>query len=192
MDSLTYFLAFHRLAPVQVMFWGHPITSGISHTIDYFITSSLFHIHDRAYENSKFIETLYYMNGLTTYFERPNEVVLEDSFLRIVQTQLRANAIPFDIDSYRRGHNSYHWYVCLQSLYKITPHFDVAIYGILDADPRAVVILLKNPNAEFASRTRERLAKSYAGSPKALDRIVFFDVLNKENFLRLGKFASVA
>ena len=192
MDSLSYFLAFHRLAPVQAMFWGHPVSSGISHTIDYFISSSLFHIHDRKYESSKFIETLYYMEGLTTYFERPEEVVLEESFLRIVQTQLHANAIPFDIDRYRRGHNSHHWYVCLQSLYKITPQFDAVIHGIVDSDPLAVIILLKNPNAQFASRTRQRLSRRFSRNPKLLDRVVFFDLVNKENFLRLGKFASVA
>ncbi|MGR3303933.1 MAG: tetratricopeptide repeat protein, partial [Candidatus Scalindua sp.] len=38
MDPLTYFLAFSRLAPVQCVTWGHPVTTGIPN-IDYFISS---------------------------------------------------------------------------------------------------------------------------------------------------------
>src|SRR5262249_10876056 len=41
MDPLAYFLAFARLAPVQCVTWGHPITTGIP-TMDYFISSELF------------------------------------------------------------------------------------------------------------------------------------------------------
>ena len=40
MEPLTYFLAFARLAPVQCVAWGHPVTTGID-TIDYFISSRL-------------------------------------------------------------------------------------------------------------------------------------------------------
>lgn len=37
MEPLTYFLAFSRLAPIQMAWWGHPITSGLP-SIDYFIS----------------------------------------------------------------------------------------------------------------------------------------------------------
>jgi predicted O-linked N-acetylglucosamine transferase (SPINDLY family) len=40
MEPLTYFLGFARLAPVQCVAWGHPVTTGID-TIDYFISSRL-------------------------------------------------------------------------------------------------------------------------------------------------------
>ncbi len=38
MDSLPYYLAHGRLAPVQCVTWGHPLTTGLP-TIDYFISS---------------------------------------------------------------------------------------------------------------------------------------------------------
>ena len=41
MSPTTYFLAFSRLAPVQIVSWGHPETTGIN-TIDYFLSSTLF------------------------------------------------------------------------------------------------------------------------------------------------------
>ena len=37
MEPLTYFLAFARLAPVQCVSWGHPVTTGIP-TLDYFVS----------------------------------------------------------------------------------------------------------------------------------------------------------
>lgn len=41
MDALTTSLAYGRLSPVQVAFWGHPGTTGLP-TVDYFVTSDLF------------------------------------------------------------------------------------------------------------------------------------------------------
>jgi tetratricopeptide (TPR) repeat protein len=38
MEPVTYFLAFARLAPVQCVTWGHPVTTGIRN-LDYFISS---------------------------------------------------------------------------------------------------------------------------------------------------------
>ena len=40
MSQTIYFLAFARLAPVQIVSFGHPETTGIN-TIDYFLSSTL-------------------------------------------------------------------------------------------------------------------------------------------------------
>ena len=38
MDEWMMTLAFQRMAPIQCMFWGHPVTTGLD-SIDYFISS---------------------------------------------------------------------------------------------------------------------------------------------------------
>ena len=68
MDPLTYVLAFGRIAPVQVAWWGHPDTSGIS-TIDYFVTSDT----DAADAHLHHSEQLVRFSTLGTYFRMPEE-----------------------------------------------------------------------------------------------------------------------
>jgi len=45
MSSLCYFLAAHRLAPLQVASWGHPISTGLA-TIDLFLSGDLLEAAD--------------------------------------------------------------------------------------------------------------------------------------------------
>jgi hypothetical protein len=45
MDSLTIHFASRRLAPIQAVFWGHPISQNLL-TIDYFLSSVLFDLHN--------------------------------------------------------------------------------------------------------------------------------------------------
>src|SRR5262249_9771021 len=67
MDPLTYFLAFARLAPVQCVTWGHPVTTGIP-ALDYFISSDLLEA-DGA--ESHYTEKLVRLKTLAVYYDRP-------------------------------------------------------------------------------------------------------------------------
>ena len=40
LDPVAYFLSFARLAPVQMVWWGHPDTSGVP-SLDYFVSSDV-------------------------------------------------------------------------------------------------------------------------------------------------------
>jgi predicted O-linked N-acetylglucosamine transferase (SPINDLY family) len=43
MEPATMMWAAARLAPVQMLLWGHPSTAGVPNTIDYFLSSDAFH-----------------------------------------------------------------------------------------------------------------------------------------------------
>lgn len=62
-DPLTYFLAFTRMAKVQVALMGHPETTGIPN-IDFFISSTVAQLASSKY----FSERMYRMRGLGTSF----------------------------------------------------------------------------------------------------------------------------
>ena len=65
MDPFTYTLAFTRLAPVQCVTWGHPMTTGIP-TMDYFISSEDLEGVDGAYT-----EQLVMLPTLPICYDRP-------------------------------------------------------------------------------------------------------------------------
>ena len=67
MDTFTYFLAFSRLAPVQITSWGHPNSSGIP-SIDYFISSRDLEVDTG---DDHYSETLVRLKNPPTYYYRP-------------------------------------------------------------------------------------------------------------------------
>jgi len=66
MDPVCYFLAFARLAPSQVVWWGHPDTSGIA-SVDYFVTSEV----EIPTADAFYSERLVRFKGLGAYFYKP-------------------------------------------------------------------------------------------------------------------------
>src|SRR5262249_21773051 len=67
MNITTYCLAAMRLAQVQCVTWGHPVTTGLS-TMDYFLSSRL--IEPEAAQND-YSEELVCLESLPTYYYRP-------------------------------------------------------------------------------------------------------------------------
>lgn len=136
MEPLTYFLAFSRLAPVQVTSWGHPQTTGIP-TIDYFLSSQALET-DGA--EAAYSETLVRMPSLLPYYPRP---------------ELAANPKP------RRAFGlpeQAHLYLCPQSLFKIHPQFDSWIDRILQQDPQGYVVLVRD-KPDWVTLLHQRLTK---------------------------------
>ncbi len=67
MDMTTYHLAFARLAPVQCVSWGHPVTTGIP-AVDYFISSESL---EPADADGHYTEKLVRLKHLPTYYYNP-------------------------------------------------------------------------------------------------------------------------
>ncbi|TCV90158.1 tetratricopeptide repeat protein [Sulfurirhabdus autotrophica] len=122
MEPLSYFMAFSRLARVQCVLTGHPVTTGIAN-IDYFLST------DRMEPNNAeehYSEKLVRFPSPIVYFSRP-------SLPAILKTRLELD-LP----------NDQHIYMCPMKLQKLHPDFDEAITRILQLDENGVIILFED------------------------------------------------
>jgi len=121
MDPLTYFLAFWRLAPIQLNSWGHSVTSGIE-TVDYYVSHDEVEIPEaQAHYSEKLIRLPGYC--------MPRYLRPAIAGARKTRAQL---GLPADK----------HLYYCAQNLFKLHPDFDAALKAILEGDPQAEVMLV--------------------------------------------------
>jgi predicted O-linked N-acetylglucosamine transferase (SPINDLY family) len=68
MDQTTLQLAGMRLAPAQVVTWGHPVTSGLP-TLDYYLSAAAF---EPAHSAQHYTERLHCLPNLGVYYEPPS------------------------------------------------------------------------------------------------------------------------
>lgn len=115
MVPMMYYLAFARLAPLQCVTWGHPVTCGIR-TMDYFLSAT--HL-ETAGSESQYTERLHRFTVPGTCYARPTRPAIAG-------------------DRSRFGFGSdWHVYVCPQTLFKIHPVFDAILARILRRSRRA-------------------------------------------------------
>ncbi len=150
MDPLSFLLAFGRLAPVQCVMGGHPVTTGIP-TIDYFLVGRKIEPLDSQDHYSEKLILLDH-DGFNLQRINPPEKYLS-------RTEL-------GLPAYRR------LYVCPMTLQKLHPDFDVAMEKILERDDDSAVILFESAQSPiWASLLRKRFEKTISASVR--DRIVF-------------------
>ncbi|HEC14118.1 MAG TPA: hypothetical protein ENI72_00025 [Rhodospirillales bacterium] len=159
MDSLTYCLACARLAPVQCLTWGHPVTSGIP-SLDYFVSAE-----DLETEGSEdhYSEALYKLKCLGTYYYRP-------------ESPKKKKRSDFGLKG------SPHYYFVPQYLFKIHPEFDLLIAAILDGDPKGRVLFIDGIEGAWKNFLRARFQKTIPG---VADRIDFTPWRPQRDFLAL-------
>jgi len=133
MDALTYYLAHARLAPLQCVTWGHPLTTGIS-TIDYFVSSDDL---ETPGSEADYTETLVRLPHLANYYFRPER--------------------PTNASRDTWGFSEHdHLYACPQSLFKLHPDDDHVLGQILRHDPRGKIVLLEGQQAAWTEAIRQR------------------------------------
>lgn len=159
MEPFTYFLAFSRLAPVQCVAWGHPVTSGLT-TLDYFISNP--HM-DPPDAEDHYSERLVRLPHFTSHYRRP-DVPRPDGRDRLGLSETA------------------HLYVCPQSLFKLHPVFDEVLAGILRRDPDGEIILLDGPHKEWRQALERRFATAM---PDVAGRVRFLPRLPLEAFFNL-------
>jgi len=160
MESLSYFLAMARLAPLQVFTWGHGYTPGMDNLDGYFSSVSLETAFSRPLYRGQLIE----MQNLLPYYKRP-------SFAGLSKTRA-------DFGLPAEGA----LYICPQSLFKLHPAFDAILGEILSQDADAHLILLEGVHPRWVTLLRQRLQQSV---PQVYERIVFLPRQNEQNFLEL-------
>jgi len=190
MDLGSYLWSMSRLAPVTMMTWGHPITSGSMEDfeqqqesqMDYFISSSYF-------ENSNLKE--YEVNSQNKYSEQL--IQLEDSlgfsFVNDVQIP-NSNQNPYFLNLSSFNHkkeskidiSSYLPYVVdhklwdededililvLQYLPKISIKMDLLFFELLSLNPHFKLILLSNEDKKsmWRRRIQKRWVDTYCNHP---------------------------
>ena len=166
MDPLTYFMAFSRLAPVQCVTWGHPVTSGIP-TMDYFLSCDLI---EPPKANEHYSEQLVQLDHINSCYEEPRLV-------SPAKTR-REFGLPENV----------HLYVCSQSRYKIHPRFDAVLLAILRQDPVGCVVLLSGAQTHWTELLKNRLRETIS---QEFGRILFLPEQSQPDFLHLQALADV-
>ncbi len=162
MEPLTYFLGFSRLAPVQCVSWGHPVTTGLPN-IDYFISSQL--IEPENAEES-YSERLLKLEGLPSCVEKPAE-------FKNIFKQERSNG---------------QLIVCPQSLFKYHPDFDIILGEILRSLPKARIQIIDGSHPAWGVLLKARMLKQI---PDVSDRVEIIARRSREELARLIRVADV-
>lgn len=154
MDPFTYFLSFTRLAPVQCVMAGHPVTTGVP-AVDYYISAASMEPEGAQLH---YTERLVQLAGPPTYMTRPT-----------VDRQAVTRPSPSDATLY----------VCPMMLQKVHPDFDPAIGEILRRDERGRVIFFRDDRRRWHEPLARRLA---AALPDVIDRVHFIEPIPPEQF----------
>ncbi|KAG3110431.1 hypothetical protein PI124_g8961 [Phytophthora idaei] len=189
MDEWTVLLSHHRVAPIQCVFWGHPITTG-NPNIDYFISSEHFvsenfdepaeqtqlnvQLKLSGYRRPSFSEQIVLFRGLSTIFTEPKPLTAEAKEVTRSRLYLPSN---------RR------LYVCPQTLMKLHPAFDEALAGILDRDDKATIVLLaSDTQLVWMEKIRRRFRLRFGSNHR---RVLFLPTLPFAEFQALLTLADV-
>ena len=160
MTPLSYFLAFARLAPVQCVSWGHPVTTGIP-AIDYFISAKTIEPQDAQ---THYSERLILLDRLPAYYWRPHHAA----------TPFTRGELGFPSDATL--------YVCPQSLFKLHPDFDLALATLLRRDPKGRLLLISGVHQHWDRLLGARIAKRF---PDIAGRVVFVPRIPRAQFFQL-------
>ena len=170
MDPVVYFLAFARLAPVQTVSFGHPITSGIP-SIDYFLScagAEPDHPDDPTAHYSEQLETL---PGLPFSYARPP----------VPEPAARRSDFGLAEDG--------RIYFLAQNIFKIHPSMDTALQTILEGDPNGIVLILEGHDPTWGEILRRRFSDSLGAHA---DRATFLPRQSHEDFMRLLALSDVS
>ncbi|WP_287129655.1 tetratricopeptide repeat protein [Candidatus Cyanaurora vandensis] len=170
MDPKMTQLAGLRLATVQCVAWGHPVTTGLP-TVDYFLASALME-PDQAQVH--YTEQLVLLPNLSICYPRP---VIPALTKTRADFQLREEAVV---------------YLACQSLFKYLPQFDYLFAAIAQAVPQAQFAFIAHSSPVVTDTLRQRLHQAFAAvGLDSRDYCVFLAPLSQEEYFNLNLLADV-
>ncbi|MGH8672550.1 MAG: tetratricopeptide repeat protein [Burkholderiales bacterium] len=161
MEPLSNYLAFSRLAPVQCVMGGHPVTTGIP-TVDYFVSSELLETPN-AQEH--------YTEKLITFKSLPVSVP------NVPSPDIQKNRVQLGLPEHRR------LYVCPARLQKVHPEFDFALEHILKRDPEGELILFED--YVYKSWHEKLSDRFHQFIPDVVERIRFLPWSEHDRFMNI-------
>lgn len=166
MDPFIYFLSFARMAPVQCVTWGHPVTTGVP-TMDYFISCK-----DMEVEGAQdhYSEKLVVLDSPSIHYARP----------RVDLSVASRQRFGLDRDA--------HLYICPQTMIKFHPDFDPFLAEILRRDEQGVLVLIEANHLYWHDAVEARFRRFM---PDVADRVRWIPHQKWSDFLRLIAVADV-
>jgi predicted O-linked N-acetylglucosamine transferase (SPINDLY family) len=163
MDKVTAQIAAQRLAGVQCVSWGHPVTSGFP-TIDYFLSSDLMEPADGA---NHYSERLVRLPNLSIHVEPADD---SPAAIDRMQLGLRPDAVVY-------------W--CCQSLPKYLPQFDEVFPRIAAQVTNSQFTFIEfSGGRDVTEMFRSRLDRAFRSAGlDAADHCVFLPRLAPDHFI---------
>lgn len=132
-------LAGLRLAPVQCVAWGHPVTSGGSQ-IDYFISNVLMEPEDAQ---SHYSESLQWLPGLGAWYPKP----------QVANIQRNRETFKFSDDHII--------YLSCQTTFKYLPQYDWIYPAIAQQLPSARFVFVSEKRIAITEQFKQRLSQAF-------------------------------
>jgi protein O-GlcNAc transferase len=172
MNAESYKFAGLRLAPVQCVAWGHPITSGLP-TVDYFLSSAEMEPPDAQADYS---ETLVQLPNIGISYARPT----------LPQTRKQREEFGLPPDAVL--------YLSCQSLYKYLPQYDAIFPEIAQQVPQSRFIFLASPTkGDFVTEQfKTRLGQVFHAYGLERDHYcVFLPRLDRTDYLQINLLSDI-
>jgi CRISPR-associated protein Csy1 len=162
MNDRALALACLRLAPVQCVAWGHPVTSGFD-SIDVYFSSAAMEVDDAA---AHYSERLALLPALGTCYAPPARPEAVDRRSLGLPTEGKLLFFP-------------------HSLFKIQPTDDDVLIAVLCANPGVVAVLFEGESPETTQDYRQRLGVRMRDSGLGSERVCFLPLMPRSRFLQV-------
>ncbi len=175
MDAQSMLTAGLRLAPIQCVGWGHPITSGLA-TMDYWLSSDLMEPENGQMH---YTEKLVRLPNMANCHSKE-----QHDYIQQHPTQKKRKDFGLPDDALL--------YFCSQSLFKYLPQYDYLWPEIAKRVPKAKFVFLAISSVYIVKRFMNRVEKAFsAAGLNAKDYCLMLNRQSPEDYLALNQLVDV-